>query len=215
MDIFYAFHFLAQATPPPAGAAEVEASIVELRSFLDNDVGFRGVVTLLLTIGVSVAIGRSYVLLANRVTPVRLVASMLLGIVILAVSLLVWTTAVFWIGRYFYDITFTLNYWESFALVVLMFSPLTQAWLGLMPYLGSCFIRLQYVFSVVLLWLAMLIVGFRPVQALVVILAGGAVLLIAQRTILLPLIALQNRAAGTHLRKRYRNVIRDSRLELQ
>jgi hypothetical protein len=215
MNILNGWLLLAQATPTPEDLAELETAIANLRTAIDNEMGVLGVIFTLLIISVSVAIGRSYVLLANRVTPLRLVLSMVMGILVFVFSLFVWTTAVFWIGRLYYDITFNFTYWEILALVILMFSPLSQAWLGLIPYLGSCFVRVQYILSVILLYVAMLLIGFNSLQAMIVILAGAGVLLIAQRTILLPLIALQNRIAGTHLRNRYRNVIRDSRLELR
>lgn len=208
-------YVLLAQTPTPDAPADLEAALESLRVTMDNDIGVSGVIVTLLIISVSVAIGRSYILLANRVTPLRLILSMVLGVVVFAFSLFVWTTAVFWIGRLYYDITFNFTYWQILGLVILMFSPLTQAWLGLIPYLGSCFVRLQYVLSVAFVYVATLLIGFGPGQALVVILAGALALLIAQRTILLPLIALQNRVAGTHLRNRYRNVIRESRLELR
>lgn len=212
---FLNLYFLAQTTPTPEELVAVQEGIAELRNLIDNEMGIRGTVTLLLLISLSISVGRSYILLANRITPVRLILSMVVGILVFAFSLFIWTTTVYWIGRLYYDVAFNLNYWEINALVILAFVPLTQAWLGLIPYLGSCFVRLQYTFSVMLLFIFMLVIGFGARQALIAILLGALILLVAQRTVLFPLIALQNRIAGTHLRNRYRNVIRDSRLELK
>ncbi|MEL7234460.1 MAG: hypothetical protein AAGK74_08190, partial [Chloroflexota bacterium] len=162
----------------------------------------------------SVSVGRSYMLLANHIRPLRLAVSMLYGVVVFGFSLLVWTTAVYWAGRLYFDIDFTWNYWEITGIVILAFAPLSQAWIGLLPYVGGCWVRFLYVLCVLLLYLYTIIIGFQPLQALGALLIGGAALIIAQFTILRPVLALQNRIAGTHLRRRYSTVIRESRLEL-
>lgn len=221
---------LAQIAPPPDDVLTAAETLIlqatsndvptmaeiaeELRQAVDEQGVRRIILTLFLT-GLSVSIGRSYVLLANHVKPRRLIASMLFSVFIFGFSLFVWTTTVYWVGRIFYDIDFAFNYWEINAVVIVAFSPLTQAWLGLIPYIGGCWVRYLYVQSVALLYMVMVLVGFGWRQAFVAILIGALVLLLSQMTILRPFIALQNWIAGTHLRSRYQSVIRESRLELK
>ncbi|MCB0194067.1 MAG: hypothetical protein KDJ65_19105 [Anaerolineae bacterium] len=183
----------------------------ELKAFIDA-YGVAAIIVSLSLTSLSVAVGQGLLLLANQVKASRFIFSLIASAVIFIASIGVWTITVYLVAHYYFYLTWSL--WEIFVVVVLSFSPLTQAYLGILPYFGSCIVRILYLQSALVLTLILWGIGFGWQGALLVLLGGTALLMAAHLTILQPLYWLQNRIAGKQLRRRYRAIISDLRLDL-
>ena len=189
--------------------------MTELQQQLKDLIDAYGVAAIIISLSLtslSVAVGQGLLLLANQVKASRFVFSLLASAVIFMASLGVWTAMVYLVAEYYFQLPLTL--WQIFVIVVVSFSPLTQAYLGILPYFGSCIVRLLYLQSGLLLLLILGGIGFGWEGALWVLLGGLAVLVVARFTLLQPLYWLQNRIAGKQLRRRYQAIISDLRLDL-
>ncbi|HRV94366.1 MAG TPA: hypothetical protein P5526_19575 [Anaerolineae bacterium] len=189
--------------------------MTELQQQLKDLIDAYGVAAIIISLSLtslSVAVGQGLLLLANQVKASRFVFSLLASAVIFMASLGVWTAMIYLVAEYYFQLPLTL--WQIFVIVVVSFSPLTQAYLGILPYFGSCIVRLLYLQSGLLLLLILGGIGFGWKGALWVLLGGLAVLVVARFTLLQPLYWLQNRIAGKQLRRRYQAIISDLRLDL-
>ena len=167
----------------------------------------------LLFISLSVTVGQSLLLLANGVKPSRFLFSLLFSALTFAASLGLWTLTIYGVGNYWLHTDVSL--WHIFAAVVLSFTPLTHAYLGILPYLGGCIVRFLYVVSTLVLFTVLWAVGFGWDGALLVMVLGAIIVAISHATVLGPIYWLQNRVAGTALRRRYRDIIQGTHLELE
>jgi hypothetical protein len=87
--------------------------------------------------GISETIGQSLVLFVNRIRPIRFVPAVLIGVFSYVVGYLLWTTSVFVVARYGFDVTAT---WRTIASVVgLAYAPQVLAFFELAPYFGNPF----------------------------------------------------------------------------
>lgn len=128
--------------------------MTELQQQLKDLIDAYGVAAIIISLSLtslSVAVGQGLLLLANQVKASRFVFSLLASAVIFMASLGVWTAMVYLVAEYYFQLPLTL--WQIFVIVVVSFSPLTQAYLGILPYFGSCIVRLLYLQSGLLLLL--------------------------------------------------------------
>jgi len=166
---------------------------------LDPDV-FRAVqlstntelLTLLILIcaGVSVTLGQSVVLLANKVTPRRFVISLLCNGVIFVVSVLIWTAIFQLVGRFVFGVQ--LPFPLMARVIALAFAPLLLGFFVLLPYLGSFLDHVLDIWSFLAIVVALSVtMQLRFWQALVCALLGWVIIGLLRYTIGRPIIALE------------------------
>ncbi len=185
-------------------------TVAEIVAQIDITLAERGLVPfaiILLLSAASVTVGRSLIFLANQVKPWRFIFSMVLGALTFTFSTAVWAGCIFLVSTRF--IGDDMNVYKVAAIVAVSHAPLLNAYLGLMPYIGTLIVRILWMQSFALLFGVLSQMGFGVVGALWVLVLGTGLLGIANLTILRPLEALQNRVAGTDIKRRYRAVIRE------
>ena len=111
---------------------------------LDPDV-FRAVQTspganlltllILILAGVSVSLGQSVILFANKVTPRRFLMSLLLNGVLFAVGVLIWAAILLLVGRIVFRVQLPFD--QMGREVSLAYAPLLLGFFVLLPYAGS------------------------------------------------------------------------------
>ncbi len=163
------------------------------------------ILTIVLITSVSATLGRSLILLANQVPPWRFAGSLIIAALTFAFTFFVWVGAIYIVGRRFPNVTLTLH--DATALTASGYLPLVLAIFGLMPYLGSCLVRILYVTSAALLYIILMTLGFGWQGALIVLGAAAVIMGVAQFTLLRPLIWLQNWVAGRSLVRNYRKIL--------
>jgi hypothetical protein len=124
-----------------------------------------------------------------------------------------WVASIYLVGQTFFGLDLILS--QIFILVVFSFTPLLHAYLGILPYVGSCIVRVLYVQSALFLFILLWSLGFGAFGALAVMLGGVAVMAIGQFTILMPLYWLQEKVAGKALQRRYRRILAGAHLKLE
>lgn len=142
---------------------------------LTQDGGGRMAVAVLFLSTLSLSIGQSVVLFANRVGRRRFVLSLLLSATLLVVGVFIWTTAV-WLAA----ITL-FNSQQSFSnvfiVVALSYAPLLYGFLVLLPYLGNIvYIVLRVWILLVLLMAVHALFGFSWFAAVACTLLGWLIL---------------------------------------
>lgn len=203
--------FFWQVLPPEQLTAIENLRPQIIDTLLSEQGGHAALITLLLAT-VSAMIGQSLLLLANQVRPSRFVASLLLSGLTFVATLALWMVTIDLIGRHYFAIT--LGWREIAILVVASFSPLVHAYLGILPYIGNCLVRLLYIQSVLILFVVLWALGFGVRGALAVIGLGILVILLGRVTVLIPLYWLQNKVAGKSLQHRYGTIIATTHFEL-
>src|SRR2546423_1605227 len=136
---------------------------------LDPDV-FRAVQTspganlltllILILAGVSVSLGQSVILFANKVTPRRFLMSLLLNGVLFAVGVLIWAAILLLVGRIVFRVQLPFD--QMGREVSLAYAPLLLGFFVLLPYAGSF---LKHAFEI---WsfLAILVAALSPFESL-------------------------------------------------
>ena len=142
--------------------------------------------------GISLLIGQSVILFANRVRPPRFVASLLLNGVLYIVNLALWAWAVRVAAQSIAGQSITLS--ESILLMFLTAAPMLFGFLVLMPYLGSLIARLLDVWSLLIAYqIVMVAYGVDWWRAIGVVGGGWLLTLLVRNTIGWPLTALFRR----------------------
>ncbi|MEZ4622284.1 MAG: hypothetical protein R2867_43190 [Caldilineaceae bacterium] len=132
--------------------------------------------------GVSLLLGQSVILFANRVRPPRFLASLLLNGVLYVGNLLVWAWAVRVMARVLLQVRIPPD--ESVTLMLLTAAPMVFGFLILMPYLGPFIGRLLNVWSFLITYqLVALVYGIGWRDVLWVVGAGWLLTLLLSNTI--------------------------------
>lgn len=152
--------------------------------------------------GMSLLIGQSVVLFANRVRPPRFLASLLLNGLLYVGNLLVWAWAIRLAARFLLDLHIGIE--ESVVLMFLSAAPMIWGFLILMPYLGPLIERLLNVWSFLITYqLVVLAYSIDWWRALWIVGAGWLLTLVLSNTIGWPLNSmvrrLRNWVAGVNL----------------
>jgi hypothetical protein len=113
----------------------------------------------LLVAGVSLGLGQSVVLFANRVAPRGFALSLLGSALLLAVSASLWALSAWAIGRLLYGVQIGLS--DLYALICLGFAPAVFGFLVLLPYFGNWLFQLMRLYG-----LAIVLVGVGTVAGL-------------------------------------------------
>ncbi len=147
-------------------------------------------VLILILAGISVTLGQSVVLLANKVTPRRFVISLLANGATFVVSALIWATIFQLVGRFVFGAH--LPFEQMVRVISLAFAPLLLGFFILLPYMGSFLEHVLDVWS----FLAMLVALSVTLQldfwqALVCALLGWAVIQALKYTVGRPVVALE------------------------
>jgi hypothetical protein len=152
--------------------------------------------------GVSETIGQSLMLFINRIRPIRFIPAVLIGVFSYIVGYLLWTTSVFVVARYGFNVTAT---WITIASVVgLAYAPQVLAFFELTPYFGNPFGILLSLWTMVAVVVA-IVAGLDMTLGQAVFAAGlGWLLLqVVRRTVGRPANSIwgwvRTRAIGTHL----------------
>lgn len=171
-----------------------------------------GVLALFIVIlaGISVTLGQSVVLLANKVTPRRFVVSLLCNGAIFAVKVLIWA-AIFQLVTH---LLFGLQppFPEMARGVGLAFAPLLLGFFVLLPYLGAFLSRVLDIWSALAMLVALqVILHLLFWQALVCALIGFGIIQLLRYTIGRPIVAferwLRQTVAGVPLSYRMKELI--------
>ena len=118
--------------------------------------GGRMAVAVLFVSTLSLSIGQSVVLFANRVGRRRFVLSLVLSATLLVVGVYIWATAVWLLAATLFDAQQSFS--NVFIVVALSYAPLIYGFLVLLPYLGNI------IYMVLRVWI--LLVLLMAVQAL-------------------------------------------------
>jgi hypothetical protein len=94
---------------------------------------------ILLLGGISMGVGQSVVLFANRVPPLRFIISLFAGAVVLGVVVLFWTTSIWVLGNLVFEADTV--FLDLLTVVSLSYAPYLFGFLVLMPYLGNILSR--------------------------------------------------------------------------
>jgi hypothetical protein len=150
----------------------------------------------------SESFGQSLVLFINRVRPRRFILALLLATISRLGGFLLWTTSVWLITRWIFDIR--LPYTGIASAVGLAYAPQLLAFFILMPFLGNSFSILLSLWSMVAIIVAVRVgAGLEMWQAVVTSGLGWLLIQTWQRTLGRPVYALgrwlERRAAGVPL----------------
>jgi hypothetical protein len=165
--------------------------------------GLRGALVIVFLAGLSTELGQSVMLFANRVSPRRFLATLLVQAILFVLTFLTWVATVWLVGSSL--VGRPAPFAAAAAAIGLAYAPQLLSFLVLTPYLGS---GVRVVLSIWTLLATLLAVGVtfeltRGETALVA-LAGWLVAEVLQRTIGRPLARLgrwvRHQAAGTELR---------------
>jgi len=147
-------------------------------------------VLILIMVGVSVMLGQSVDLLANKVTPRRFASSLLFNGAIFVVGVLIWAAIFQLVGHFIFGKQ--LPFSQMARTLSLAYAPLLLSFFVLLPYMGSF---LHYLLDAwwVLAMLVALSVTLQLTfeQALVCALTGFAIIKALKYTIGRPVVALQ------------------------
>ena len=185
------------------------------RDLVANPDGIRFQFALLIVVlaGLSEAMAQSVVLYLNQVKPHRFVASLLINAVLFAFSYAFYVLSINLVARVLYGAPRPTEL--IFDSIALAYAPLILSFLVLIPYFGRGVRILLSAYHVLALLIAVRITfALEPLQALVCVGVGWALLTLLSGTLGYPLVALarflRNRFAGRclldieELRRRYR-----------
>jgi hypothetical protein len=146
--------------------------------------------TIALLGGASLLIGESVVLFLNRITPVRLVLSLVLNAVIFVAGLAIWAAALWVVGGMLFGNPPRLM--VMVRLVCLSSAPFVFGFLILIPYFGAVIARILYVWTFLIMLSAVRFsFGIGLAEALLLVGAGWLLLLGFNATIGRPILAVQ------------------------
>src|SRR5690242_4026943 len=165
---------------------------------------------ILILAGISVTLGQSVVLLANKVTPRRFVMSLLANGAIFAVKVLIWAGIYQLVTHLFFGIQPPFP--EMARVVGLAFAPLSLGFFILLPYLGALLARVLDIWSSLAMLVALrVILRLYFWQAVLCALIGFAMIQVLKYTIGRPIVALERwlkqTAAGVPLSNRMQELI--------
>lgn len=166
--------------------------------------------TILILAGISVALGQSVVLLANRVTPRRFVISLLLNGVLFVGGLVIWSAIFAMVGRFIYGVTIPFSQFSR--VVSLAYAPLLFGFFILLPYMGSFLDHLLDIWTFLLMIVAISVsLHLDFWQALSAALLGLITIQVLKYTIGRPVVALERwlrkEAAGTAVSNSMRDLV--------
>ncbi len=145
---------------------------------------------ILILAGISVTLGQSVVLLANKVTPRRFVVSLLSNGAIFAVKVLIWAAIFQLVTRLFFGMQ--PSFPQMARGVGLAFAPLLLGFFILLPYLGAFLSRVLDIWSALAMLVALqVILNLSFWQALVCALIGFGIIQLLKYTIGRPIVALE------------------------
>ena len=166
---------------------------------------------ILLLAAISVTLGQSVMLLANKVTRRRFVGSLLLNGALFVVGVLIWVAIFQLIGRFVFGVR--LPFLQMVQEISLAYAPLLLGFFVLLPYLGSF---LEHVLDI--WWLLTMLVALNMTlnlsftQALFCVLLGWVIIEVLKYTIGRPFIALdrwlRRAVAGTSLSGNMQELVR-------
>lgn len=165
---------------------------------------------ILILAGISITLGQSVVLLANKVTPRRFVVSLFANGVIFAVKVLIWVAVFQLVTRLFFGLQ---PPFQPMARGVgLAFAPLLLGFFILLPYLGAFLSRVLDIWSALAMLVALqVILHLLFWQALVCALIGFGIIQVLRYTIGRPIVAferwLRQTVAGVPLSYRMRELV--------
>jgi hypothetical protein len=174
-------------------------------SAVDAPGGLRLALFILLAGGVSSALGQSVALFANRVKPRRFVASLIVGAVIFAATVTLWSAALAVASNFGWNRAANLR--EIVTVVGLAHAPRLFAFVALVPYFGTAFGAALTLWTVLgLIVAAGTLMNVPPVQAALLLGTAWVMVEAGGRTVGRPLIAANLRirrwVAGTPLQER-------------
>jgi hypothetical protein len=145
---------------------------------------------ILILAGISVTLGQSVVLLANKVTPRRFIVSLLANGAIFAVKVLIWAAIFQLVTRLLFGMQ--PSFPEIARGVGLAFAPMLLGFFILLPYLGAFLSRVLDIWSALAMLVALqAILNLRFWQALVCALIGFGIIQLLKYTIGRPIVALE------------------------
>ena len=147
-------------------------------------------ILILVLAGVSVMLGQSVVLLANKVTPRRFVSSLLFNGVIFVVGVLIWAAIFQFVGHFVFGKQ--LPFSQMARVVGLAYAPLLLGFFILLPYLGSLLhhiLDIWWFLAMLVALSATLQINFE--QAVVCSLIGFVLIEALKYSIGRPVVALQ------------------------
>jgi GAF domain-containing protein len=167
-------------------------------------------VIIVLLAGLSEALGQSIVLFANRVRPLRFVASLIVQAVLFLGGYIAWVTSIWLIGQALFNRT--VPYMDVMRAVGLAYVPLVFGFMALLPYLGSPIIRFLYLWVLIaMVYTVRSVLDLTIAQT--VICAGFGVLLVAamRATLGKPIVDFGRRllfvVAGTRIQFNWHDLI--------
>lgn len=167
--------------------------------------------TILILAGISVTLGQSVVLLANKVTPRRFVTSLLFNGAIFVMSVLIWAATFLLVGRFVFGAQ--LPFTEMARVVGLAYAPLLLGFFVLLPYMGSFLNHVLDIWSFLAILVALSVtMHLRFSQALVCAFIGWVIIQILKYTIGRPILALERwlrqEVAGTSLSDQVQELVK-------
>ncbi|MEX1315873.1 MAG: hypothetical protein AB1Z22_01955 [Synechococcaceae cyanobacterium] len=159
-------------------------------------------VLIALQAGLSQGIGHAFILLVNRVAPLRFALSLVVEAVLLVVGFLFWALSTWLVAR----LVFAVSVRPATVVLALgvAHAPQLLAFLGALPYLGVPWLTLLSLWTAIAFVVALgEVAGLGAWQAFVALLGGWLVMLLLQRRAGQPLMrlgrGLLNRTAGVQL----------------
>lgn len=165
--------------------------------------GLRGALLVVFLAGLSSAIGQSVVLFANRVSPRRFAASLLLQAVLFVLTFLLWAATVWAVASGL--MSRTPPFAAAAAAIGLAYAPQLLSFLALAPFLGGPFSVVLSVWTLLSTLLATSVAfDLSRGETLVVAFAGWLASEVLRRTVGRPVVSIGRRirhaVAGTELR---------------
>ena len=137
--------------------------------------------------GLSLALGQSVVLFAQRVSPRRFLSTLAVQAALFLAAFLVWAVSVWWVARIGFDAARPLG--EVIAVVGLAYAPQLFGALVLTPYLGGPLQALLSVWTLLAtLVAAAAVFGLTPTQAIACTTGGWLLSQLLQRTVGRPVV---------------------------
>jgi hypothetical protein len=192
----------------------IETSELIVKRWIAIDSTDPGAVLLILPVllgaGFSEALGQSIILFANRVRPLRFLASLIISAFLFSAGFAVWVATVTLIVR----VVFQQDDVASAVAVAVgaSYLPLCLSFLGIIPYFGHGIVNTLYFLTFLLLVNALdVLLGLTLLEALLAASAGLILIQIMRSTVGRPVIwlehKLRNFVAGTSLETDLNNII--------
>lgn len=150
------------------------------------------VLTVAFIAGVSLLLGQSVVLFLNRVSKTRFIITLVLNAVIYVINLAIWSVVIWFVATFAFGVDQPIGIG---AMTILLGSaPFVFGFFILIPYIGIILTRILYAWSfLITLVLVQAVFGIGWLQALACVGLGWLLLLIANRTVGKPIVAVRDR----------------------